>query len=43
MQKQYNAKLNKVIQIDESQIQDHLGKLVSQGRFFNTEGERSFQ
>ena len=30
MQKQYSAKLNKVIQIDESQIQDHLGKLVKE-------------
>lgn len=30
MQKQYNAKLNKVIHIDEAQIQDHLGKLVKE-------------
>jgi len=28
MKKQYNAKLNKVIRIDEEQIQNHLGELV---------------
>ena len=28
MQKQYNAKTSKIIQIDEEQIKDHLGELV---------------
>ncbi len=28
MQKQYNKDLNKVIQIDEGQIKDHIGELV---------------